>query len=235
MLAPTILLVDDEPFFLNLQRDFLKQSPVTVQTAATCQEALDMARKHRPKLIYLDYRLPDTEGASCCATIKADPELQGVPVVMVVTAGREREEAFCRSAGCDALITKPLDRSVFLSTGRRFLPDVDRRMARVRYSALAVLKTLNASHHGTIEDISHRGAYVAARCPLNVNEELRLGCMLNGEGFVEADARVAWTNLGPRRGKQALPEGFGVEFTALPDSISGRLRNLINGVDGGET
>ncbi|RNC72307.1 MAG: response regulator [Desulfuromonadales bacterium] len=227
MSNPSILLVDDEKFFLNLQQEFLKDSPVTILTASGGEEALDAIRRHRPNLIFMDFRMPDLDGATCCAILKNDPKLAAIPVVMVAAEGKENDRELCRKAGCDAIIAKPLDRRQFLATGRRFLPAVERRYARIPYSALAVFRKGESSFHGTIEDISLWGVYVASRCDVQIDERIRLGFVLPDTELLEAEARVAWVNLGHRRIKPAMPEGFGVEFTAIPDAARERVRMIV--------
>lgn len=224
---PSVLLVDDEQFFLNLQREFLQESPVSVITATGGREALALAREHHPGLIVLDFRMPEMDGGACCALLKADPFLRQIPVVMVVVEGKEQDCQLAFQAGCDAVITKPLDRRTFLHTGRRFLPDVERRHPRIPLSTLAFFRKGDESHHGTIEDISLFGVYVATRCTARVDDPIRLGFILPDSDIVECDARVAWVNQGHRRIKKNLLEGFGVEFVAISVEAADRVKRYV--------
>lgn len=227
MSQPSVLLVDDEQFFLTLQLEFLRESPVSVITASGGREALALAREHRPGLIVLDFRMPGMDGGTCCAALKADPFLRQIPVVMVVGEGKEQDCQLSFQAGCDAVITKPLDRRMFLHTGRRFLPDVERRHPRIPLNALAFFRKGDESHHGTIEDISLFGVYVATRCAVSVDDPIRLGFILPDSDIVECDARVAWVNQGHRRIKTNLQEGFGVEFVAIPADAADRVKRYV--------
>ncbi|AJE04452.1 response regulator [Geobacter pickeringii] len=224
---PTVLLVDDEQFFLNLLCEFLRESPVSVMTAESGPAALERVRTHRPALIVLDYRMPEMSGAACCARLKADPRLHRIPVIMVVGEGKDDDRLACRTAGCDAIITKPLDRREFLDVGRRFLPDVERRQLRVSYGGLAVFRKGDESFHGTVEDLSPNGAYVAARCNMEVDETLHLGFVLPGPVLVETESRVAWINQGHQRIKKGLPDGFGVEFLDLAKETSELVKRFV--------
>lgn len=91
MKEPRVLLVDDERFFLNLQQEFLADSPVRVITAQNGREALDMIQRDRPGIVYLDLRMPELDGAACCSAIKNNPDLRNTPVVMVVSEGKPRQ------------------------------------------------------------------------------------------------------------------------------------------------
>ena len=126
MSLPRILLVDDVRLFLELEKSYLNLTQAQVLTAANGQEALELVRSMRPDLVFLDLYMPVLDGAACCTAIKGDPELVAIPVVMVTTGGKPEEVELCRAAGCDGLLTKPIDRSAFLDTVSRFIPSFNR-------------------------------------------------------------------------------------------------------------
>jgi CheY-like chemotaxis protein len=227
MKIPSILLVDDERFFLSVQRDFLKGSPITILTATGGEEALRIAREQRPDLIYLDCRMPEMDGAACCSILKGDRDLRTIPVVMMVLEGKEKDRERCLAAGCDGIISKPIDRREFLEAGRRFIPEVERRHQRIQCGSLAVFRMGGASFHGCIEDISFCGVYVCSRCDVGIEARIRLGFFLPGSDLIETDARVAWVNQGHRRINPALPEGFGVEFVGIAAEAAEQVKRFI--------
>ena len=112
MAKPRILLVDDSEFFLEVEKGFLKQSDVTIFTAENGRSALELAGKVRPDLIYMGLNMPGLAGDACCSILKADPVLGSIPVIMVIAAGSDRDLEACRKAGCDALLTRPVDRKL---------------------------------------------------------------------------------------------------------------------------
>lgn len=228
MPAPSILLVDDEKFFLDLERDFLKDSPVTILTAASGAEAIEMVREHAPNLIFMDLRMPEMDGSTCCDILKDNSVLRTVPIILVITSGREKDQEALLNAHCDGVITKPLDRKEFLCLAHKFLPHVERRLARVTCGpSLAVFRRNSESFHGTIEDISNCGVYVASRCIVSMEERINIGFILPGTELIEAEGRVAWVNSGLRRTKQRLPEGFGLEFTTINPDDSAIIRRFV--------
>ena len=227
MKVPSILLVDDERFFLSVQRDFLKGSPIAVLTASGGEEALRIARDQKPDLIYLDCRMPEMDGVACCEVLKGDRNLRTIPVLMMVPEEKERDRERCLAAGCDGIITKPIDRREFLEAGRRFVPEVERRHRRIPCGSLAVFRRGDGSFHGSIEDISFCGVYVVSRCTVGIEERIRLGFFLPGSDLIETDARVAWVNQGHRRIKQTLPEGFGVEFVGIAADAAEQVKRFI--------
>ena len=126
MSLPRILLVDDVRLFLELEKSFLHLAQVELLTAANGEEALAIIRRERPDLVFLDLYMPVLDGAACCVAIKGDPEVAATPVVMVTSGGKPDEVEQCRTAGCDGLLTKPVDRSAFLDTVSRFIPSFNR-------------------------------------------------------------------------------------------------------------
>jgi CheY-like chemotaxis protein len=122
MPLPKILLVDDVQLFVELEKSFLNLVPTDIRTAANGKDALDLVRQERPDLIFMDLYMPVMDGASCCAALKADPEFADIPVVMVTTGGKPEEIEQCRTAGCDGLLTKPVEKSAFREMYNRFIP-----------------------------------------------------------------------------------------------------------------
>jgi CheY-like chemotaxis protein len=228
MAIPTVLLVDDVRLLLELEKNFLKHSAVRILTAANGEEAIAVARTERPDLIYMDLNMPVMDGKCCCATIKADPDLRSIPVIMVTTAGSQVDELRCREAGCDDYLTKPIDRRLFLDKGRRFLPAIDRRELRV--SCMTEVSVVNGMVIGNANcsDISVGGLYVAAEHRPEINEELKVSFMLPGTDVtIKAKGRIAWDNNGSSRRKPRLPAGFGVEFTEIDTDAIKEIRHYV--------
>ncbi|GAM09010.1 polar-differentiation response regulator DivK [Geobacter sp. OR-1] len=228
MSIPTVLLVDDVKLLLELEKNFLKHSAVRLLTASNGEEALDVARREHPNLIYMDLNMPKMDGKSCCAAIKADPELCSIPVIMVTTAGSQIDEIRCREAGCDDYLTKPIDRRLFLEKGRRFVPAIDRREPRV--SCMAEVALVNGEVIGSANcaDISVGGLYITADKKPQTDEDLKISFTLPGSNVkIKAKGRVAWDNSGNPRSKPRLPAGFGVEFTEIETEVLKEIRNFI--------
>ena len=104
-----VLLVDDEPDFLQLAEYNLARHGYQVFAAANGVEALHQARRVLPDVILLDLMLPDIDGVSVCEILRAQPSTADVPVIVVsaldgmVTRGRSTE------AGARGYFKKPVD------------------------------------------------------------------------------------------------------------------------------
>lgn len=225
-----ILLVDDVKLFIELEKSFLKHSAVQVLTASNGEEALEIVRRERPDLIFMDLNMPKMDGVTCCTAIKADPELLFIPVIMVTTAGREEEVALCRQAGCEDFLTKPVDRRLFLEKARRFLPDVERREPRIATETPVLFRLGPDTIATTIIDVSNGGIYLASELEVALHQEIELAFFIPGSnhGIISARGRVAWVNLPHERKKWLLPVGFGVEFTAIPEELHRRVKEWVS-------
>ncbi len=236
-MARTILLVDDVKLFLEVETGFLRSSLVTVLTAGNGLEALVIAKSSRPDLIIMDLHMPVMDGAECCAAIKDDPELRSIPVILVVTAGKPLEEEFCRRAGCDAILAKPIDRREFLALGRSFIPAIDRREMRAPCRSLIVCRINGETYHGTSEDLSAHGIYVGGvNSPVEVGDQVEVNFLMpeSNIDLVEAWGRVAWVNQGSGRPQQNFPDGFGLEFLMMTEDSVGLIKNYLQEHAAGE-
>jgi two-component system cell cycle response regulator len=105
-----VLIVDDDPAGLEMLAVALLDSGFTVRTAASATEALAEARRVPPSLILADVRMPDMDGFQLCATLKEDPELGQIPVVLMsATDGDSADRQRGADVGAAGYLTKPID------------------------------------------------------------------------------------------------------------------------------
>jgi len=84
MALQTILVVDAKVHIVDVVRDYLKQAGFRVLAARDGRTALAVAHRARPNLIVLDSTLPgDMDGLDVCRSMRQDPALAGVPIVML--------------------------------------------------------------------------------------------------------------------------------------------------------
>jgi uncharacterized protein (TIGR02266 family) len=228
-MIPKVLLVDDVNMFLDLQKMYLKLSSVHVLTASNGIEAIEVAKRERPALVFMDLHMPGMDGAACCARLKADPAFGTLPVVMITSEGKAEDRELCTRSGCDAFLTKPLDRVLFLETARRYLTSLDRRDTRVSCQTRVKFRAFGVTLSGEACNISANGMYVAAEYEVAMGTVLELVFALPGaEGAViQTKGRVAWLNGTKGRLNQGLPPGFGVEFTAITEESRRALERFV--------
>jgi CheY-like chemotaxis protein len=221
----TILLVDDVRLFLEIQKEFLQNSSVHVMTARNGVDALDASNNKRPDLIFMDLEMPEMNGIDCCRAIKSDPRSAGIPVVMITGRGDEASLVDCRAAGCNDLLTKPLNRNLFLETAVRFVRSVDRREKRSRLEAAGELRFRGRNFPCTLRDLSVGGAFITPGEDFQgeVGRVIQIAFTLPNGSPVECQGTVVWQEK-PAAG---LPRGFGVSFVLLPQGTKDALTSYL--------
>ncbi|MBD3306814.1 PAS domain-containing protein, partial [candidate division KSB3 bacterium] len=112
----TVLVIDDDPHFLQGIVRILQTAGYTVAGAATAQEGLRMAHEMHPELILLDVDLPDGNGIELCHHVKTDPALDGVLVIFVSgTKTASNHQAAGLESGADGYILKPIPKRELLA------------------------------------------------------------------------------------------------------------------------
>lgn len=103
----TILIIDDEPEFIEVMRMRLAASGYHVVTATGGAEGLRMARSAQPDLILLDVVMPGMDGGDVSQALQADPRLRAVPVVHLTSLiGREEAVRHNATASEEAFLSK---------------------------------------------------------------------------------------------------------------------------------
>jgi two-component system phosphate regulon response regulator PhoB len=105
--ADRILVVDDEPEIVALVTYHLAKTGYRISTAASGQDALDMARRERPSLIVLDLMLPGMSGFDVLEQLRSDDATRDVAVLMLTARREEPDRIRGLSLGADDYLTKP--------------------------------------------------------------------------------------------------------------------------------
>ena len=105
-----ILVVDDSAAIRKILTRVLRQTGMAIQTiheAGDGEEALAVLRGHRVDLILSDINMPKMDGLQLLASLKASPEWNTIPVVMVTTEGGETKVAEAVKLGASGYVRKP--------------------------------------------------------------------------------------------------------------------------------
>jgi len=121
-----ILVIDDDPDFLDYVSIILGAHGYTVQTATNARMGLEMMRADPPDLVIADVMISYAlDGWNICQEMRADPKLQCIPLMMVSAIVSDRDEAvgpMIREAQVDAFMSKPLEPSALLEHIARLIP-----------------------------------------------------------------------------------------------------------------
>ncbi len=102
-----ILVAEDEKQIGDMVAFKLTNTGHQVVRARDGEEALRLAGAERPDLVLLDVMMPALNGFEVLRRLKADPELQAIPVIMLTAKGRERDVLTGLSGGAVDYIVKP--------------------------------------------------------------------------------------------------------------------------------
>lgn len=102
-----LLIADDEPGVRSLVRLTLESGRYQILEATDGEEALDLARRHRPELVLLDAMMPKRSGFEVCRALKEDPGTRGITVLMLTARAQESDRQRGVAAGADGYFTKP--------------------------------------------------------------------------------------------------------------------------------
>jgi len=105
-----ILLVDDDPIGRKLLGVCLAEAGYQVSVASSAHEALDAVRREVPDVLVSDVILGDLDGFALCRSIREDPGLQSLPLVLVSAHFHEAEDRrLARAVGASALAERTPD------------------------------------------------------------------------------------------------------------------------------
>lgn len=103
----TILIVEDEPPIVELVAFSLKDSGWHTEAVGTAAQAWEFMQRQTPQLLLLDWMLPDQSGLKLLARIRANRQLQQLPVIMLTAKSMEEDKIAGLDTGADDYITKP--------------------------------------------------------------------------------------------------------------------------------
>ena len=105
----SILVVDDEPDNFDVIETLLSEQNYQLHYAANGKSAIASLEAFQPDLILMDVMMPEMDGIEVCRRIKANPEWQIVPIIMVTALNSKSDLANCLNAGADDFISKPIN------------------------------------------------------------------------------------------------------------------------------
>src|SRR5258707_9849790 len=106
-MTPRILIVEDEEPLTMLLRYNLEAQGYAVETSARGDEAEVKLKENPPDLVVLDWMLPGLSGIELCRRLRARPETERLPIIMLTARGEESERLRGLSTGADDYVVKP--------------------------------------------------------------------------------------------------------------------------------
>lgn len=118
---PKILVVDDEPLFIELLEAYLVPQGYEIVKAANGKEALAKLAGNQIDLILLDVMMPGIDGFEVTRRVRQDENNRLLPIILLTALQGPKDRVKGIEAGCDDFISKPFDEMELLTRVRSLL------------------------------------------------------------------------------------------------------------------
>lgn len=165
--AATILVVDDLKDMRSLIARYLTRAGYRVVQATQGTSALESARAHHPNLLITDWMMPDMDGPALLQAWRADPDLSGIPAIMLTARSDGDSRVESSAVGADGFIGKPFQERELLAVVRNLLAlkENERKLANA-YQELEATSTREIRHASNLvkqtEKLATLGQLVAS-------------------------------------------------------------------------
>ena len=217
----SVLLVDNRGLFREVARAVTRRTDCRVITAGNGTDALSIARREKPDLIFLDAEMEGMNGVDVCRVLKADKQFAHCPIV--IAGGGEKEQQEGRRAGADSFLPPEFAEDDFFETLRRHLNVFARDAARSAVTWSITFWRDGLQHEGTIRDLSRGGFFV--RTPV----EQPIGARLEVSFQTPVDKPVRWVvgeAIVVRLGRDP-DNGLGCRFFQLSSTSKANLEECL--------
>ena len=123
-----IMIVDDDPDYINVVKTILEREQYTVVTAGDKTEGMEKIRIEKPDLAILDVMMNAwQDGFEMSRQLKKDPQFKNMPVLMLTAVENRTGIGFKSTAGdptwlpVDMFLDKPVEPEVLLSEVKKLL------------------------------------------------------------------------------------------------------------------
>jgi two-component system alkaline phosphatase synthesis response regulator PhoP len=112
-----ILIVDDEPEFVELMKVRLGASDYAVQALSDAREVSEAAASIKPDLILLDIVMPGIDGYEVCRLLEKDRKTAAIPVILLTGKDIDPQATYkkCRELGIAGFVSKPVNSTELLA------------------------------------------------------------------------------------------------------------------------
>ncbi len=110
-----ILIAEDSPTQREMLRYMLEHNAFSVEAATNGRNALTLLERIRPVAVITDIDMPEMDGYALCRSIKGDPELKGIPVILLTSLSDPENVIMGLACGADYFIMKPYSEEFLLS------------------------------------------------------------------------------------------------------------------------
>jgi PAS domain S-box-containing protein len=108
---PLILMADDNPINIETFSNYLTSRGYRLIFASDGQEAINMTIAQNPDLILMDIQMPVLDGISAIESIRANPDINNIPIVALTALAMIGDREKCLAVGANEYLAKPVQLS----------------------------------------------------------------------------------------------------------------------------
>lgn len=109
------LVIDDEEDYRIIAQEMLESAGFQVFASKNGSEGLAQARKSKPDIILLDWKMPKMDGEQFCRKLREEKTLGPIPIIMLTVNSETNSELEALHFGVDDYIVKPYKKENFLA------------------------------------------------------------------------------------------------------------------------
>jgi CheY-like chemotaxis protein len=222
-----LLVVDSDAtnrYYLSM---LLQRLNYQIFTAATAQEAVEMASISVPSLIITALDLKDRDGLEMAQQLKQAPSTADVPFIFLTREGGQlAERRSLEQLGMAVSLTPPVSPEVLYRTVQQAVETTPRTCLRIQTRLLVTVSNmpLNFTEGTCVSELSESGMFLHTPNPAVVNTKLSLQFNLN-QSIIAVEAKVIYNSRisgGPKH-----EPGMGLEFVRIAPRDRELIREFI--------
>lgn len=113
-----VLLIEDEPNIIEAIRFILSRDGWAVDVHSDGLTAIEAVARRSPDLVILDVMLPNRSGYDILTDLRAAPQTQSLPVLMLTARGQKHDRELAERLGVSRFMTKPFSNAEMLRSVR---------------------------------------------------------------------------------------------------------------------
>jgi two-component system KDP operon response regulator KdpE len=192
VVAPHILVVDDEPQITRVLRTSLTAQGYDIRVANSGEMALEIMKDWSPNMIITDLSMPSIDGVQLCRRVRA---VSQVPILVLSVRDQERQKVEALDAGADDYVTKPFGMNELLARVRANLRRVTAENEPDAVIEIGDFRIDTAAHKVTVRGREVRLTpkefdllvYLARRPGKVVNHRTLLGAIWGGQNTEQVE------------------------------------------------
>ena len=118
-----VLIADDNENIRDALTYLLEDEGYELQLANDGADTLRKVRERKPDILFLDIMMPEINGYDVCRTIKSDPDLKSIYIIMLTAKGQVAEQERGKEVGADEYIVKPFSPMEILAKIKNLFPN----------------------------------------------------------------------------------------------------------------